>query len=1092
MADSLVIADTIEVMGGGVASTIAECAGVIFRLAPGFDLSAPQPTSDYIASLVLDGEVPVGQRASNRTIVLPLVLYIPGGPGSTLVTEDANRTLLIAGREILARLINQQHWVLRWTREGSNLPTIFDCYRANATKAAFNTREERQGVLELTISFPAAPYGRSDNPVSVSFQSPLSGVAAPPPAVQLDGFASVSSPQWASSSQIPAGVSGSASAFWDPGLGPASDPQGLSTAAVYTGASITPPDSLCPGWSGVTQGSPATAGYFILAQAAAQSVKVGDQCELRAGNYLPANDSGFEGGIGGWGGALNCSVAQTAAQAHTGTHSLQLSSTAAGTMNAVDPTAITRCVAGDVLQVSAWVRTAVSARTAQAGVQFTDVNGTVISTLYLTGVTDSSSAWTQVTGNITAPAGTYQAYPAAQVQATGGAAEVHYFDDFSIISRGSPLVQTQIFTITGISTPFAGFVNVFISPNAAGIITGNQLMVQTGPPVLASVTLWAGLGSTAYYHNFARRGGPVHFLLTLTDIYNNTCTSSKIVPRMHGSNNSNNPKWTKVRIPILYKPGFDYGQVSSYTLTVTNHGSSLAWTNLYIASVTAVPRTAQVIAPQRGVVYDLQGMVGSARCAPSFQFQQPGTFVTYTKNFTTPGVSYWPAPFAVTAVTNVLVIGGGGTGGPGNNANSSGGGSGGSSGTSASVGVTAGAPYKVTVGKGGYWIPGGFGAGAVPTLSSFTGDSVTVSAPGGRNGDTTTTGAAANAAGTPSGFTGGAGGAGVASGTGGGGGGGGSGGTGANGNPGGAAAGGTGGAAAAAVAGGGPGGRGGTFGSGNGVKPVSGYGGASGGSPANASGYLYPGYDGLVQFQYQAPPTFKSLLVHRPGFFAPEEFNPLVPLQPGDPVDGTVTYIIPSLVPGIFPRFNGTYSVCIVSKAWNNPSASRNVNVNVTLWEQFAGNSYPQNVNWSFVPNNLPFSSPFVMLGNLTIPLNEIPPDNLSAFYSVTVTDTNTSDTFWDVIFLDTTGSTVILNSPNAYQNMWVDEPLATRDFGMILGSGNDRPDAVSLLSAAQAITGGPLDVDPYGNQSLLAYCIEGAPNMQMTYYPRWNFDRLQ
>ena len=46
--DSLVLGD-IELLGGGPASTNPSCAGAIFRLLDGFDLSAPQPDTDFVA-----------------------------------------------------------------------------------------------------------------------------------------------------------------------------------------------------------------------------------------------------------------------------------------------------------------------------------------------------------------------------------------------------------------------------------------------------------------------------------------------------------------------------------------------------------------------------------------------------------------------------------------------------------------------------------------------------------------------------------------------------------------------------------------------------------------------------------------------------------------------------------------------------------------------------------------------------------------------------------------------------------------------------------------------------------------------------------
>ena len=50
---------------------------------------------------------------------------------------------------------------------------------------------------------------------------------------------------------------------------------------------------------------------------------------------LTVQDQGFEAGIGDWVLQTNCTIAQTAAQARTGTKALALTSSAGGTMSAI-------------------------------------------------------------------------------------------------------------------------------------------------------------------------------------------------------------------------------------------------------------------------------------------------------------------------------------------------------------------------------------------------------------------------------------------------------------------------------------------------------------------------------------------------------------------------------------------------------------------------------------------------------------------------------------------------------------------------------------------------------------------------------------
>jgi hypothetical protein len=841
VGDSLIIAESIELMGGGVPSPIAACAGAYFRLGTGFDLGEPDPASDYVASLVLDGEIPVGRRAGNRAITLPVTIMVPQAAG---VSETAQRTTLIAAREVLLRAVNAEQWTLRWTREGSGLPTLFDCYRAGQSAVTYDTNFERQGVLQLSVTFPAAPYGRSDTPVSVTFQAALAGMTAPPSPVTVDSFAAVSGAQWSQSLIGP----GPHSAHWNPAAAPALNPSGAGLTPVYVNS----------------------------------------------------------GPLG----------------------------------------------------------------------------------LNLTGLT--------------------------------------------------------------------------------------------------ALTFYAGFGCTTFFANWLQAGGPVHFLLTMTDSSGHVLTFSKI-QKVYGSDNGAVPKFTKVRVPIPASAVFSFANVAAYSLTVTNRGTGdLQFTDLYIDSLTAVPPTTPAGTLQRGVVYDLAGMTGSARTAPSFQFQQPGTLVEVTRTLNTPGAGQWVAP----ALCTTLAVAGVGPGGAGSTVTSidgGGGGGGGGTAASAAVAVTPGGVYPYNIGAGAQ--PGG----GTPAATTFSGDTATVTASGGASAAPDSAAGGAGAAGGGGGHAGGTGGAGGSTNYGGGGGS--SGGSSASGAAGAAGTSGAPGAGGAAPAGGGPGGAGsgtgGTYGLAGAVPGGGGGGGTGIGGPASwrTAG---PGGNGQLKLTYLSPPSFQTLVAHRPGFYADENLCPFVTLPPGAP-PGSAEYPVTSLIAGANARFNSTYSVVVVSGTWSSPSASRTVTVTVKQYEQPGGASYSQPVSWTFTPSALPLGTPFVTLGNLTIPANEIPPGNLAAYYTVTVTDTNAADVFYDVLFLDTQGSTVMLCTPNQYVNFYIDAPWATRDIGLITGSAFGRGNAVSVLAGAQggAISGGPLTVEPDGNQSFLCYAVEGAPSVEMTYLPRWLTDRL-
>jgi hypothetical protein len=161
---------------------------------------------------------------------------------------------------------------------------------------------------------------------------------------------------------------------------------------------------------------------------------------LAAANSLAGDTSTFEGGISTWVASVNCSVAQSSAQAHGGTKSLALTSTASGTMSAAHVTATPNglggiaVTAGTVYTVSGWFRSAVSARTCDMQVSWYNSAGTFISTTTGATIVDSTSAWTQATSDHTAPAAAAFAIVLTQVVSTGGASEVHYVDDILFVT----------------------------------------------------------------------------------------------------------------------------------------------------------------------------------------------------------------------------------------------------------------------------------------------------------------------------------------------------------------------------------------------------------------------------------------------------------------------------------------------------------------------------------------------------------------------------------------------------------------------------------------------------------------------------------
>jgi hypothetical protein len=136
-----------------------------------------------------------------------------------------------------------------------------------------------------------------------------------------------------------------------------------------------------------------------------------------------------------------------------------------------------------------------------------------------------------------------------------------------------------------------------------------------------------------------------------------------------------------------------------------------------------------------------------------------------------------------------------------------------------------------------------------------------------------------------------------------------------------------------------------------------------------------------------------------------------------------------------------------------------------------------------------------VSMGELTLPIKSVSESNTDSYYTVSIHDTDQNDAFQDLIFLDTQGQTCLVNiapgsaGDSRYVNYYVDEPDTQHDLGLLLGSSHERDRAISVLDMA-ILTGGPLYVAP-GDNLLLAYSSKGAPNLQVTYSPRWFSDRI-
>ena len=1070
--DSLVIGEEIEVWGppGGVPSVNPLCPGAVFRIQPPFSLDAPQPTTDFVASLIVDGEKPFGDRASDRTITLNVLIIAP------------DYRTLAGARELLLRTIDQPHWPLTWTRASGNdpstLPLVLDCFRAQPSVIPMGGPEDYriQGRLQVeaqvTIKFQALPYGRSDTKQQIAFAAPIAGIntpGAPPSPIVLDAFTTINNPQCQQSTKC---VIGPKSCYWDPRFPPFSTDDGQNCPLTYS-ASLSSPTNL-GGMTGLSLWLGLGTRYYF--------------------NHHPRGQTRV---------TLNFSLTDTNGV------TLSWSEKSRWLPVSIDPqTPVFSYITARIPQNNAAFN---YASVASYSITFLNrapraetPNGELRwSVAYLDAFTAYSSS------NVTATPS-----PRGNVYTLYGVAGTHRAPvSMSFQSAPSAGTPTTV-TATGAGTYTVPSNTVYLKVEAVG-----------GGGAGASQTV-AGLGGG---------GGGAEYAAETSF----AATPTTVIPYVVGAGDT-------AGAGAIAGGTTSFGPAPGNTLTVIANGGQSAAQNSTTGGQGGTGSTNSVHFPG-GAGRTASGSVGGGG-GSSGGNSAPGNTPTGTAAtvFTSAGSSTWTCPAGVFQVY-AECWGGGASGGTGSNTTNGQGGSGGEY-AAQFISVTPGNIYNYTVAAGGANVTGTQLTGNNGGNSTFTGDGgITVTAHGGLAGQSNH-----NSFGPSGGsgsvnsvhFNGGAGGGGNVSG----GGGGSSAGVSASGNPGntygspgtaptggGNGGAGTGSNSGNATAGSAPGGGGGgtyflstTSGAGaagqvrltfpggsptnNGGTAVTGGGaGGAGGGSANTGGSAgsQPGGGGggadstglsesggnggngkliITPFSSSA---FKTLIVHRPGRWSPVNLNPFTPVGAGLVAPGATEYTVPSLVSGMNADFNGTYSVILTNFSWNSPSSARTISVTVRQYEAVSGAHYDTTTIPITITPSTQISNGIVVAGVLTLPLKQVNEENTSGFYTVLVSDTNTSDRFYDCLFLDVQGQTVIVNEPTTgYINYFFDEPDPCHDLGSYLGSQSGRPAAVSVTDAI-TISGGPFTVEP-GINTLMAYAQEGAPSIALEYYARWFAERLE
>jgi hypothetical protein len=1202
--DSLVLGGIIELAGGpgGVVSTNPLCPGATFTLDPtGWDLGDPQPTTDYTASLVIDGSRPFGTRADDRVAEITVFIKAPD-------------FLTLAGaRELLYRTIDAQQWTMVWTPRMTaaqiaagqlSLPVVYDCFRAQPSKMLWGgvTGMNNEPVGKVTIKFEALPYGRSDTKQQLAFASPIASFNAPPPPPQpvvLDAFTSINSTQFA---QTQTCVIGPFAGFWDPGFPPFNTADGAGRPLTYSNTFATPLNltgmTSLKLWAGL-----GSRYYFNHHPRGRTRVSLTYTLTDTSGNTLSWTT--LTGALPVSQNPTSPAFSLIAVRIPAPTGAFNIAQVAGYELSMVNrgPAQLFEfgefrwtCVTLDALTAYPSTTVAVAAA-ATRGIVY-DVHGVVgthyapISVTAQSPPTPGSATAITATGpgSYTVPANTL--YVGAACIGGGGPGATMTTSGVGGGGGGAEEASEPQLpgSPTGVVIPYN--VGAGGGPGTAGqatsfgpvpgqtlVVTGNggQAAVANSPTGAAG---GAGSGNTSHFPGAAGR----------------TASGG-----LGGGGGSSAGTAAAGNSPV-----------GTSTQTFTSSG------NITIPSG-AGPVTI--------------GLWGCGGGGAGGQYGGAGG-----------GGGYLQVTVTLTAGTYPFTIGSAGSAG-GSGSNGGGGGNtsitlgaatytahGGHGGTNsgffggAGGGGGSGSSGEQPGGDGGDGYPyeGGGGSSAAPGASGNDGNNnggAGVAPTGGGNGG----------AGSPSGT----GHAGQAPGGGGGA-------AGTAGHPGGAGAGGQvqvsyAGAGAptnnggVAPGGGGNGGAGGASagnpGS-NGSQPGGGGGGGNSSGSTQAGGFGGNGEILVTPYGFAAFPT---LLLHRPGVNAPSQLSPLItigavapgatefpvppitarsqawgfedaltnstawansgthsllatadgthpgglwgassPAQPvaagqfiavsgvvknpnggttlahvkarlswlgaggallsttaggeislatgatgavtvtGQAPAGAMTFTVDvidnetsasttlmgvdDLTYTLAPpaQFDGTYTVLLAAASWNSPSSPRTITVTVNQYEVSGGTKWSATTGSLTITPSSQVTNGIVVAGNLTLPPKALAADNSAGYYTLQITDSNTSDTFYDVLMIDNNGQTVLINeSGSGYSTYYIDEPDPKFDLGLHLGSQNGRPQAISVTDAIPALSGGPLTLEP-GDNKLLAWSLAGPPALAIEYFPRWYQERLE
>ena len=147
------------------------------------------------------------------------------------------------------------------------------------------------------------------------------------------------------------------------------------------------------------------------------------------GSNLQSNP-GFESGISGWASPASTTIAQSSAQARTGSFSLSITAASSGTIQAWSPT-VSGVTVGQGYYIEAYVRANTVVRAWHLQIDWKTSGGAIVSSTAGTAVSNTTAGWTKITVAGNAPATCVKFnFDIIGVSAVNG--EVHYADDVTV------------------------------------------------------------------------------------------------------------------------------------------------------------------------------------------------------------------------------------------------------------------------------------------------------------------------------------------------------------------------------------------------------------------------------------------------------------------------------------------------------------------------------------------------------------------------------------------------------------------------------------------------------------------------------------